>query len=125
MNADFKAAPHPGLPFSMLRVCVKFPVAVAVLAALGAALWIGPSSAQAACGDYVHLGGGIELDKPASHSAGLDAPEHSAWQSQIPLVPPCDGPNCRRQAPAPELPVPVSPTSGPDHKAHLAHAEIA
>jgi len=99
----------------MPRVCVKSPVLIAVLAVLGAALWIGPSSAQAACGDYVHLGGSTQLDEPAPDSMALGGAKHSIQQPRLPLVPPCQGPNCRGQAP-PEPPAPA-PSSGPDHKA--------
>lgn len=109
----------------MLRVCVKSgPLAVAALIVATAAFSTGASRAEAGCGEYVHLGRGMELADMTGH-APQDASSESGREDHAPFAPPCRGPNCRQKAPAPDLPVPGPTTSAPDDKAFLEDAGLA
>lgn len=78
----------------------------------------GSTAAYGACGDYVHLGRHAEPpDSAASHNNMADL-ESTEWARQ-PVVPPCHGPTCRSEDPAPTVPLPVQNSGGPDQKAWL------
>ncbi|HEY2252180.1 MAG TPA: hypothetical protein VGH74_14000 [Planctomycetaceae bacterium] len=78
----------------------------------------GISTAQAGCGDYVHLG---RMDSAAEPTAtgttppGFDA---TAPASKFPHRP-CQGPHCRQHPQAPAAPAPAPTTSGPQRQACL------
>jgi len=99
--------------------------AVCLVAAAFAAF--GAPSVEAGCGDYVAIGG--EHVRPmASHaraaggelanSDGLGSLTEPMKDHRGPQ--PCQGPNCRRQAPTPPAPAPVSHASTVDHWACLS-----
>ncbi|HUY90643.1 MAG TPA: hypothetical protein VMV10_18040 [Pirellulales bacterium] len=89
-----------------------------------AACLTGMRSADAACGDYVVIG---QRNTGQSHAARQDAQQHAAADSRWAYRPanesssslgdhganqpgsqPCQGPNCRRQAPSSPQPAPAS-----------------
>jgi len=75
----------------------------------------GMSTAQAGCGDYVHLGG---IDAPLVIPGMAVHPVRPA-QSHEHDGQRCQGPHCRQRPATPDAPVPAEPVSGPDQKACL------
>jgi hypothetical protein len=106
--------------FSMSRVPVKSPLLFGVafcLALLNAGT--GSSSAQASCGDYVHLAGGAALNSPFVGSGAIPAQGMPAAEHGRPDGRHCQGPQCRRQNEAPGMPVPSPESSGQQQLACL------
>jgi hypothetical protein len=83
---------------SMREFMRRWSIAAALL--LGAAV-LGPTQAEASCGEYVIVGGGqIQIDH--SMMAHRQTQDH-----QDPAVPYCDGPSCSNRSFPPALPAPV------------------
>lgn len=111
-----------------MRVCVKlYPFAAAAFFVAVAEFWVGAPAAEAACGDYVHLRGNPEgVDMTVTdHAAGSPADMNATGTTHDAPAPPCQGPHCRGQSPAPDLPVPVTYSSGPDEKALITELASA
>jgi hypothetical protein len=111
-----------GLPVrvfvSMPRFLPRSIVLVAALCILWQGIGAGISTAQAGCGDYVHLG---TMESPARLSGIADTV--SGFDSTVPNPEfprqPCQGPHCGEQPSTPPSPAP-GPTSGsPQHEAYL------
>jgi len=111
-----------GLPVrvfvSMLRFLPRSIVLVAALCILWQGIGAGISTAQAGCGDYVHLGA---MESPAILSGIADT--ISRFDSTVPnseFPPrPCQGPHCGEQPSTPLAPAPVPTTGGPQHEGCL------
>lgn len=81
---------------------------------------LGTSTAQAGCGDYVHLGGGdtpMVIPGMPVHHARPAGPGGNDSQG-------CQGPHCRQSPATPDAPVPSEPVNGPDQKACLVWHEV-
>jgi hypothetical protein len=75
---------------------------VAILALLGG-LFLSPRIAEAACGDYLLIGGG---HAPMSHSMPDQPTDKSSSEHSVPHQP-CHGPGCNGGSVPPQAPVPV------------------
>jgi hypothetical protein len=78
----------------------------------------GISTAQAGCGDYVHVGTMDSAAEPTGTGAIPPGLEATAPDLEFPHRP-CRGPHCRQQPQAPTAPAPVPTTSRPQHQACL------
>lgn len=123
LNLKRSHSPHDfQVPVSMPRFTVRlfsiFGLAFVVALQTGPT---GSTDVYGACGDYVHLGRHTE---PSHSAAGGDetADLEMAERERQPIAPPCHGPTCRSEAPAPTAPAPVRNSNGPDQNALLASA---
>lgn len=109
---------------ALVRIA-RLPPLVVLTVGLVAMWAIAATEARASCGDYVHVAGGgaggaslnhdvhRSIDfRPFLRGATLDP------AAPAPPTPSCQGPNCRRQIPQPNPPVPPVAPAGAHHWAY-------
>jgi hypothetical protein len=83
----------------------------------------GSSTAQAACGDYVHLGTIKTEGIPLGSTDAVFGLNSRDQEHKLPRRS-CDGPHCRQQPLTPAAPAPVPTQNGPQQKACLAEQTV-
>jgi hypothetical protein len=93
------------------RLARLFHVQPLIAVGVAAVLFVsaGASSADASCGDYVHVRG-LHILSPADVALGQLFGQSTGMDNRSPAKPPCQGPICSRHsdpvAPVPPAPVP-------------------
>lgn len=103
----------------------RWSIARWAAACLTAVLLFSAAEALASCGDYVHIAGEMGSGDALSHDEyrliATKQFQHASPYDPImpaPLTPSCQGPNCRRQIPQPNPPVPPVAPAGAHHWAY-------